>query len=214
MMPILAQTASIVVCVHGLYMNGHDMALLRRRLRQEGFQPVQFSYRTVKNSVAENAARLAAFVGELDSDAVHFVGHSLGGLVIRRLFTDFADLPAGRIVTLGTPHLGSEVARSLEASLAGRFMLGRSLEQGLLGNLPPWRGQRELGSIAGSLSFGAGWVVADLPRPNDGTVAVCETELPNMTDHITFPVSHMALLFSSGVAREVCHFLEHGRFGH
>jgi len=90
-------------------------------------------------------------------------------------------------------------------------LLGRSLVP-LTGELPPWPGERDLGSIAGTLSLGVGWLVRGLPRPNDGTVAVAETRLDGMTDHLLVHTSHMALLFSKGAARYTTYFLRHGRF--
>jgi hypothetical protein len=56
--------------------------------------------------------------------------------------------------------------------------------------------------------------VPGIPRPNDGTVAVSETMLDGMTDHVTLPVSHFGMLLSSAVARQTVNFLRHGRFQH
>ncbi len=168
----------------------------------------------MRQRIADSAVRLQVFLQEVDTPVVHFVGHSLGGLVIRRLFNDFPDQRPGRIVTLGTPHQGSRIARTLGSHSASRWILGRSLEGGLLGELPPWSGERELGSIAGTMSIGSAWVVPGLPSPNDGTVAEVETQLSNMADHVTVRTSHMGLLLSSEAARQVCAFLRTGRFLH
>jgi hypothetical protein len=91
-------------------------------------------------------------------------------------------------------------------------LLGRSLMP-LTGDLPPWSGSRELGSIAGTLSAGVGRLVRGLPRPNDGTVVESETRLENMTDHLLIHTSHTALLASKNVAEQTILFLQHGRFG-
>jgi pimeloyl-ACP methyl ester carboxylesterase len=202
-----------VVVVHGLWMTGIDMLLLRRRLRGCGFNVVQFAYPTMRNSIAMNAAHLYEFTHALkpENTTVHFIGHSLGGLVILRLFQDFPDQCPGRVVLLGTPCAGSFVARQL-ASYVGRWLFGRSLEQGLLSDAHYWNGGRDLGVIAGNLRMGGGMIVRGLPRPNDGTVAVQETHLLGMTEHITLPVSHTGLLFSSAVVRQACTFLKTGRF--
>lgn len=200
-----------VVLVHGLWMKGAEMALLRRRLRRAGYRVHQFSYRSVAHGLAENARRLDAFVRQLEGETVHFVAHSLGGLVVRRLLHDFPAQRPGRIVTLGTPHSGSYVANRLSRFGLFRRLLGCSLIP-LSGDLYPWDGGRELGSIAGSLSIGVGWLVRDLPRPNDGTVAQEETQLPGMSDHLRVHTSHMALLLSRTVAQQTIHFLRHGRF--
>ena len=200
-----------IVLVHGLWMKGAEMFLLRRRLRQAGYRVYQFSYRSVARELSENARRLNAFVTRVEGERVHFVAHSLGGLVVRRLFHDYPDQRPGRIVTLGSPHTGSYVANRLSRSGLFRKLLGCSLVP-LSGELHPWSGRRELGSVAGTLSVGAGWIVRDLPKPNDGTVAVVETRLKNMTDHFEVHTSHMAMLFSREVARQTLHFLRTGRF--
>jgi len=201
-----------VVLVHGLWMTGIDMSLLRRRLRQCGFKTVRFSYPTVHQNIVQNAQRLQHFVDKIEADVIHFVGHSLGGLVIRQLFNDFPGQRPGRIVTIGTPHTGSLVARQFNRSSLGRLILGHSLDRGLLGDIPPWSSYREIGVIAGTLSIGVGRVVPGLPHPNDGTVAVAETFFEGMTDHITVHVSHTALLFSREVALQACAFLKTGGF--
>lgn len=200
-----------IVLVHGLWMKGAEMYLLRRRLQQAGYRVYQFSYRSVAHELAENARRLDAFVRQIEGEQLHFVAHSLGGLVVRRLFHDFPDQRPGRIVTLGSPHTGSYVANRLSRSGIFRKLLGCSLPP-LSGDIPPWSGTRELGSVAGTLSVGVGWVVRDLPKPNDGTVAVEETRLEKMSDHLTVHTSHMALLLSRQVAEQTVYFLRHGCF--
>lgn len=203
----------IVIVVHGLWMTGIDMLLLRRRLRRCGYEVVQFTYPTMRNSIDANAVRLHEFTRTLESKSasIHFIGHSLGGLVILRLFQDYPERHPGRIVLLGTPCAGSYVARRL-VSYMGRWLFGRSLEQGLLSDAHCWDGNRDLGVIAGNLSFGGGRIVRGLPRPNDGTVAVQETYMSGMTEHITLPVSHTGLLFSKKVTQQTCAFLKTGRF--
>lgn len=201
-----------VVLVHGLWMTGIDMALLRHRLHRCGFDVYLFRYPSLRGTVAENAARLAAFVERrVPGDIVHFVGHSLGGLVIRRLVLDRPDLRPGRIVTLGTPHRGSRAAERLCRNLFGRMVLGCSVSV-LLGELPGWSGERAMGSIAGTLGVGIGRFLASLPQPNDGTVALDETRMPGLADFVAIHATHTGLLFSPEVARQTCAFLRDGAF--
>ena len=204
----------IVVLVHGLYLNGMDMGLLRRRLEHTGFNTLRFSYHSLQNTPLENALTLQAYVEKIQSPVIHYVCHSLGGLVIRQLFHNYPEQRPGRIVTLGTPHLISSAAQRLNQSAPGRMLLGKSIKQGLLGDAPPWRNTHELGVVAGTLRLGLGMFVPGIPRPNDGTIAVAETRLDGMTDHITLPVSHFGMLISYAVAGQTIHFLQHGRFQH
>ncbi len=201
-----------VVLVHGLWMNGMEMSLLRWRLDKAGFATQRFSYPTVRSDIVANAARLQNFLNTLDADTVHFVGHSLGGLLILRLFEDFPAQRPGRIVLIGTPYAGSTTARNLARRAWGRRLLGRSLEQALLGDGPRWRGGRDIGVIAGTKPVGMGLLVGELARPNDGTVVVAETQgIPGAVS-CTLPGSHSSLLFSADVARRVGRFLRSGRF--
>lgn len=207
-------TAKAVVLVHGLWMRGHEMLLLRRRLQARGYRVYQFCYRTVGCDLKGNAEQLNNYLEqEVVGDTVHLVAHSLGGLVVRRLLDDFPQQRPGRVVTLGTPHQGSYVAQRINRNGLLRKLLGMSLPA-LLGEVPAWRGQRELGSLAGTLSIGLGWIFRGVPSPNDGTVAVCETRLQGMTDHLLLHVSHFGLLFSRRSAFQVDYFLQHGQFHH
>ena len=203
-----------IVLVHGLWVNGLEMGLLRRRMQSAGYQTTQFSYPSRSNSPFENAMDLNKFAEKLDTETVHFLGHSLGGIIIRHLFYHFPQQRPGRIVTLGAPHNGSLSARRLARTLPGRWLLGRSVQQGLLGPLPPWPGTHELGSIAGTSRIGLGLLVRDLPQSSDGTVAVAETRLAGMTDHVEIPISHTAMLCSRAVIRQIQQFLQTGRFLH
>ena len=200
--------------VHGLFMNGYEMCLLRRPLRHAGYRLRRFHYRSVRMTPAVAAERLHSLVDGLTTTRIHFVCHSLGGLVVRHYFAAFPDARHGRVVTLGTPHQASYAADGLSRHRLGRLLLGRCREQGVCGGVPSWRGDHELGSVAGNIPVGMGRVVPRLPRPNDGTVSVAETRLPTAADHIVLPVTHMSILVAPVVSRQTVHFLAHGRFEH
>ena len=203
-----------VVLVHGLYLNGADMTLLKHRLEQSGFRTRRFSYPSLKSTPRESAMDLQTFAESLPDPVIHFVCHSLGGLVVRHLFDAYPEQRPGRIVTLGTPHNGSSAALRLLRYKGGRLLLGKSIQHGLKGDLPSWQGTHELGSIAGTLRLGLGMIIPGIPRPNDGTVAVSETRLEGMTDHIELPVSHFGMLLSQRVAVQTARFLQYGHFRH
>ena len=205
-------TSEVVILVHGIWTNGLDMILLRKRLHTAGFITRQFSYQSVHSTPLENAMALQTFANTMPGQTIHYVCHSLGGLVIRHLFNEYPDQPPGHVVTLGTPHNPSSAAKQLARFLPGRLIFGQSLVQGLLGNVPPWCNSHPLGVIAGKLRLGAGMLIPGIPKPNDGTVAVAETQLQGMTDHIILPVSHSGTLISSKVAMQTAYFLRHGEF--
>ncbi|MGH8585769.1 MAG: alpha/beta hydrolase [Gammaproteobacteria bacterium] len=201
-----------MVLIHGLFMSGREMALLRRQLTGAGFSTRQFSYPSVRVSPAVAARLLGDFVAGIEAPVVHYVAHSLGGLVLRHFLHGDPDGRPGRVVTLATPHQGSRAAQAIANTALGRRLLGRSIEQGLLGAVPAWPNQRALGVIAGSRGIGLGRFLARLDSPHDGTVAAAETELPAAADRIILPVSHFGGLFSRDVADQVIYFLRRGRF--
>ena len=203
----------MVVLVHGLWMHGVIMTLLHRRVARCGYRVARFSYASVRRTLTQNAHRLAAFCRTLECARLHFVGHSLGGLVILRMLEHAAEPRVGRIVLAGTPYGGSFAAHRLARFPGGAAMLGHSVPEWLAREGAWHAGSHEIGVIAGSVSAGLGRLVAPgLPRPNDGVVAVRETEVPGMRDHIVMPINHSGLLISAAVARQMCEFVRHGAF--
>lgn len=187
------------------------MAVLEHRLTTPDRQVKVFSYESISGTLDDNARALRRFADAIDTQRMHFVGHSLGGLVILRMLELGDGLPSGRAVLLGAPVHGSAAARLLTLWPWTHMLLGRSVEA-LAGGVPPWSGEREVGIIAGNLPVGLGRLTAGVPLPNDGTVAVAETRLEGITAHMTLPVSHTSMVLSPAIARETIHFLENGRF--
>src|ERR1051325_8793588 len=140
-----------VVLVHGLWLSGWCMLLLAWRLRRCGFRTYRFSYRSVREGLRENAQALRAFSDAIDASTVHFVGHSLGGVVIQAMFAYCPPARAGRGVTLGSPHAGSQTARTVARYRWGRRMLGRSIADLLAGEPGAVTFPREIGLIKGTL---------------------------------------------------------------
>jgi len=206
------QGGELVVLVHGIWMKGLEWRLMARRLRREGHEVRIFRYPSLGSAPADNARRLARFIAAAEAQRVHLVAHSLGGILVLHLLAADADLPPGRVVLIGTPAAGSRLARRLNAFLPGRWLLGRSVDQGLLGDVPAWRGGRDLGIIAGDLSLGVGRLIGGVATPNDGTVAVEETRVQGATDFRIIHGSHLGLLFLADTATAVAHFLARGRF--
>ncbi|OPL17192.1 MAG: hypothetical protein AVO38_05790 [delta proteobacterium ML8_D] len=193
-------------------MTGLEMSLLRHRLNHFGYRPRSFHYSSTRLDLAEIAARLNALVEQIPAGTIHFVGHSMGGLVILKLFEAFPDQRPGRIVVLSPPYKGSEAARRFIRFPGGRNLLGRSINQLLQGDVPGWSGERDLGVIGGTLNFGLGRLIGAVGPCGDGTVFIEEMCIPKVRDFITLKVSHMGLLLSKRVAYQICHFLENGLF--
>jgi pimeloyl-ACP methyl ester carboxylesterase len=205
-------TKETVVLVHGLWMNGLDMSLLHYQIQKSGYAVTYFRYRSLAYTPRENAARLQEKVKKIDTPIIHFVCHSLGGLIVRYLFSDYPGQKPGKVVTLGTPHKPSHTAYRLSRLPFGTVLLGKSIDNGLLGKVPKWDGSHDLGSIAGKLRIGLGMFISKVPLPNDGTVAVEETKVDTMKDHVIINSSHFGLLLSPQCAHLCVEFLTNGVF--
>ena len=204
-----------VVLVHGLWVHGLAMSLMRRRITRGGYRALAYSYPSLRLTLAENAERLARFCRDLAAPRLHFVGHSLGGLIVLRMLGHAAGIGTGRIVLIGAPVAGSLAARRLARLPGGRAALGRSMAEWLEPGQPFSNAGRDIGVIAGRLPVGIGRIVApDLPGPSDGAVSVAETRLPAMRDHIVLNVSHSGMLVSRAVTHQICVFLRNGAFEH
>lgn len=208
-----AQDREPVVLLHGLWLTGWAMTFIARQLRRGGFRPYLFSYPSVHGSLRQNATALRAFSDEIGGDVVHFVGHSLGGVVIQAMLAYCPPPRPGRVVTLCAPHRGNRAAQNLARRRWGPRMLGASMADLLNGGAPSCDlSTRELGIIRGDRSFGTGRLFSRLQEPNDGVVLVSEAELPGAADAITLHASHSGILLSRRAAAQTDHFLRFGGF--
>lgn len=212
---VIPVAAADVVFVHGLFMTGNESLVLRRRLDREfGYRVHRFHYRTVPSSMADVVDSLHRFVQDLRVPRVHFVGHSLGGLVIYRFLERYPRQGVGRVVFLGTPCRPSLAALSLNrhSRIVAALMNYSAAQELVRGRERRWTLPTHLGIIAGTQRVGVGQLVARFNEASDGTVAVSETQLPGATEHMLLPVSHLGMLMSARVARETGLFLRDGHF--
>jgi len=201
-----------VILLHGLWMRGFTLAALRGRLQRAGFAVDLFDYASVFRDPEISIERLTARV-QAAPGPVHFVGHSLGGLIALQTLQRAPQLTQGRVVCLGVPLRGSAAARGVARLPGGSLVIGKSLEI-LRNGMERWEGQQAVGAIAGRLPIGFGVTMRALASPHDGTVSVAETELPGLTDHIVVPATHTGLLFSQQAADQTITFLRGARFAH
>ena len=196
-----------VVLVPGLWMPAAVMALLGARLAHAGYRTTTFSYRG-REPLDQNLERLA---GHVNGRAVHFVGHSLGGVLIYDLLSRYPDIACGHVVLLGAPVRGCFSGRRLGSAAIGRWMLGgcgaRWAERDAA-----WRRREPLGVVAGTRVLGLGRALGALPGENDGVVRVDETAIDGMSERVLVREAHSTLPVSRPVARLVQRFLHDGRF--
>lgn len=205
-----AGAARRVVLLHGLWMPGAVMHWLATRLQDAGFETETFSYHSVADGPELAAPGLAEFIGESDAD---IVAHSLGGLVALQALCDAPTLPVRRVVCLGSPLAGSGAVNAMLRWPPAASLFGRSAEL-LQQGFPCWEGKAQVGVVAGCVPHGLGALFGHFAGPHDGTVAVEETRLPGLADHIVIDASHTGLLLSEEAAAQTIAFLREGRFRH
>jgi len=217
--PLPAAEPECVVLLHGIGLRSWTMAPLAARLRAAGYRTVNVTYPSRTLPFAELAGEyLPARLREAGVDRaprLHFVTHSMGGIVLRLHLAAAHPPNLGRVVMLGPPNQGSAAAdRVARQPLLARF-LGPNLTQlgvaddALVRRLGP--ADFEVGIIAGRARLNP-LFAADLPGDNDGAVLVAATRLAGMRDFLILPYSHTVMLWRRETARQVLAFLRDGAF--
>jgi len=201
-----------LVIVHGIWMHDIVMRLLGKRLRDAGYRTYFFNYSSRGDDVRHEAQRFLQWLeSRVSEPRVHFVAHSLGGLVVLEMLSLQRFARLGRVVTLGSPLNGSAVAQRLNRSRFGRWLLGGALDA-LCRGAPRLPVGLCVGSIVGTVSVGLGRCLAPLSVPNDGTVALLEGGSQGCADIVALPVTHFGMLIATSVTQQVVYFLRNGHF--
>lgn len=209
-----------ILLLHGF--GGHPLqtALLARRLRAAGYTVANIGYPSwrwpLDRVLAHLHQRITASPATTAQN-LHCVGHSMGGLLLRAYLARHRPAHLGRVVMLGTPNSGSELA-----DLCYRLRLDRPILNHA-GALLRTQRAPAMQALFGTVDYPLGIIAGDRPMigalpnlvfraPNDGKVSVAATHLPGQSDHLTLPVAHTAMIYSRPVADQVAHFLREGRF--
>lgn len=215
----LAPPVECVVLLHGLGRSARSMSVLEDFLLAEGYRVANIDYPSRKQDI-ETLARDAVVRGlascrQMQAQKIHFVTHSLGGILVRYYLSENLIPGLGHVVMLAPPNQGSEVADVLSRVPGFDAVVGPAGSQlgTNAGSIP-----RSLGPVAGRVGVIAGsstinplfsWL---LPGPDDGMVSVRSTHLEGMSDFATVRASHTFVMRNSGAMDLTLRFLRSGKF--
>ncbi len=213
-----AGQSEAVVLLHGIGRTRRSMARAERTLASLGYETFNLDYPSRSLAIPQLADHLC---DQLRAQAVerfsalHFLTHSMGGIVTRAFLQRQKPSNLGHVVMLAPPNQGSEVADFLSGNFLYNWFYGpaggdlKTSSAGFLSTLG--RVDFPLGVIAGSQSIDPVSSLL-LPKPNDGKVSVENTKVDGMADHLVLPVNHTFIMRDVEVLREAAFFLRHGKF--
>jgi pimeloyl-ACP methyl ester carboxylesterase len=207
-----------VVLLHGLGRTRFSMKRIEWALKRAHYRVINLSWPSTRLSIQTAANWLGCAITERATDPtvkIHFVTHSLGGIVLRQYLSDHSITNIGRVVMLAPPNHGSELADKLGDNCLYKFFTGPSGQQ--LGTkadrVPSALGPAnfEMGIIAGDRSLNP-LLSAFIPGPDDGKVSVRSARLEGARDFLIVHHSHTWMSWRRNVVLAVTRFLQNGSF--
>jgi len=209
-----------VILLHGLGDVKLSMLKLESALKDEGYTTINIGYsstgETIESLAEKELSRVVERYKKIGFEKIHFVTHSMGGLIVRCYLQEHM-LPKGsRIVMLSPPNHGSEIADYFQKSKFYKLIVGDvgqelATDSNILSELKPI--VPEVGIIAGNKSSNP-YFSKIIPGEDDGRVAVDNTKLTEMKDFLIVHSTHLTIKYNDEVIKQTIFFLRNGEFKH
>lgn len=215
-----------VTLLHGLNRDYQDMQRIELALVDQGFEVINIDYPSTEISIEEIAGQVKEIIKEENKNKncrMNFVTFSMGGVVLRKIFTTYKPKNLGRVVMIAPPNKGTEVSDFLRDNFLSPIFdmiygpsgkqVGVENEDSIINELPK-KANYKLGIIAGKTNFSLFFSNFILPGKDDGVVSVESTKLEGMSDFIIINSIHYLMPRNEEVIAQVVNFLEKGKFSH
>lgn len=213
-----ADKGDYIVLLHGLARTKRSMYKMQNKLHENGFRTINISYPSTKYPIEYLSENIGSIVEQycIDSDSkIHFVTHSMGGIILRYYYKDNEFSNLGRVVMISPPNHGSEIIDRLKDNWLFKKIMGPAALQLGTDNssvpnslMPP---DFELGIITGNKTINpifSRWIKGE----DDGKVSVESTKSKNMADFIIVPQNHMFIMMNDEVIEQAIYFISKGEF--
>jgi len=208
-----------VVLLHGLARSSKSMIPLQKALAKKGYGTCNIDYPSTDYSIEYLSETYLPDMLKrcipADANRVHFVTHSMGGIVLRYYLKNHSMSRLGSVVMLSPPNAGTEVVDKLGHIFIFKALNGpASTQLGTDSNSVPI----ELGPVDFKLGILTGSkpinpiLSAMIPGKDDGKVSVQRAQIQGMSDFMVLPHSHPFIMRSKDTIAQTIYFLEHGRF--
>ncbi len=207
-----------VVLLHGIGRTKNNMAYIEKHLTKHNYNVINIDYPSRKKTLKELTDIIKPAIEKHNIDKskkIHFIAHSMGGLVTRSYIKKYHPENLGKVIMLGTPNQGSETADFLKDNLLYKNFYGPAGQQLITdqSKLKELNGEIDypLGIIAGNYSLAPISSII-IPGKDDGRVSIERTKIKGMTDHIVIDTNHTFMVVNKEVQQQALYFIEHGKF--
>jgi len=218
-MPMADNENECVVLLHGLARSNRSFSAMEKSLRKSGYHVINVDYpsrkKTIEKLAEEHVTKGVEKCQSVQSKKIHFVTHSMGGILVRYYLANHLLDNLGHVVMLSPPNQGSEIVDKLAGSPGFYAFNGPAGQQ--LGT-----SAKSLPNRLGAVDYSVGVITGNksinlilstlIPGDDDGKVSVERAKVAGMSDYLIVPHTHPMIMSSNEVIRQTIHYLQNGKF--